>query len=96
MLMVEIDAARFYRFDVYAFYTFFFSSSFCYSGSVHFVVGLFPFWFLILVSTLSRYTKLQHLFSAYDGSAAGQTDIIEPPRKHTLFAHYTDQFSQLF
>lgn len=38
-------------------------------------------WLLFSVSTLSRYTKLQlqHLFSAYDGSAAGQTDIIEYP-----------------
>lgn len=64
----------------------FFHSCF-FSGSVYFVVGLFPFWFLISVSTLSRYTKFQHLFSADDGSAAGQTNIIEPPRKHILFAH---------
>lgn len=34
-------------------------------------------WFLFLVSTLSRYTELQRLFSAHDGSAAEQTDIIE-------------------
>lgn len=48
--------------------------------------SLFPFWFG-LVSTLSRYTKLQRLFSAYDGSAAGQTDIIEchhAKRAHTI------------
>lgn len=47
--------------------------------------------------TLSRYTKLHRLFSAYDGSAAEQTDIIEYHHaKHIRFLLTTDQFSQLF
>lgn len=52
--------------------------------SLLFRIGVF---FCFSVSTLSRYTKLQRLFSAHDGSAAGQTDIIECHAKHILTAH---------
>lgn len=97
-------------FDIYIQYYFFSNLYLFYSlvrsyvrfGFVSFLVGFCFSWECMSASvcvsfTLSRYTKLHRLFSAYDGSAAEQTDIIEYHHaKHIRFLLTTDQFSQLF
>lgn len=70
-----------------------FSLSLSFSCACSVVRWFVPFFvrFLFSVSTLSRYTKLHRLFSAYDGSAAGQTNIIEYHHaKRTFYLLTTD------
>lgn len=68
-----------------------------------FSLRLFPFWrlrvFFCFVFSVYAFALHKTLFSAYDGSAAEQTNIYSNrmPRKHThLICSTTDQFSQLF